>query len=105
MGLQQKTLPGLRESHQVGRQRVPVLLGSHQRIEVDKAIFTPSVERLQVDRASFAGRDLASGKNADRHVHGDGSGVKQVQRPEIKRGTRQISAARGLGKYLITAGW
>src|ERR1035441_11075682 len=109
MGLQQESFFWLEKANQIRRERVIVFLGPHERTEAGKTVFAPGIDRLQVDGASFAGRDLASRQDADRHIHRNRPRVKQVQRPQIECRTGQVGAAWGLSGYLVAArggvGW
>src|ERR1017187_947499 len=104
MGLQQESFFWLEKANQIRRECVIVFLGPHEHTEAGKTVFAPGIDRLQVDGASFAGRDLASRQDANRHIHRNGPWVKQVQRPEIEGGTGQVGAAWCLSVYLVDAG-
>jgi len=54
-----------------------------------------------VDAVALARRDFAAGENIDRHVHRHRAWVKQIERPEIKRGTSEIGTARRLGEDFV----
>src|ERR1017187_7451393 len=95
-------MPWLEEANQIGRERVIVLLGPHQRTEAGKTVFAPGIDRLQMNRAAFAGRAFTSSENVDRHVHSHGSRVKQIQWPQIKGGTGQFCPTRRLREYLVS---
>src|ERR1017187_3600342 len=104
MGLQQESFFWLEKANQIRRERVIVFLGPHERTEAGETVFAPGIDRLQVDGASFAGRDLASCQEADRHIHRNRSRVKQVQRPQIEGGTGQVGTAWCLSVYQVAAG-
>ena len=65
-------------------------------VEVAKTIFASQVDGFEMNGSISAGTYLAASENIHRKVHGDGAGMKEIQRPQIECATRQIDPACGV---------
>ena len=93
MGFNLEAAPGPEKFHQTGRQRVFVFLCGTKSLKIGKIVFASGIERSQAYPAAGERLEGATGQNADRKVHGDRAGMKEVQRPDIHGAARQIDPA------------
>src|SRR5258708_18627668 len=93
MGLNLEAAFRSEKLHQIGGERVLVLLCGTKRLEIGEIILASGIERSQAYAAAGERLEGAAGQNTDREVHRDRAGMKKIQRPDIHGAARQIDPA------------
>src|SRR5581483_6163918 len=91
-GLQRESAFRLEVLHQSCGQRMLVLAGAAELLDIGETVFTTGVVGDQTDGRIIVSGDQALRHDVDGEVESDSARVKEVERPEVERAPGEVGA-------------